>query len=229
MDNFGYISIALLLFPIWFYIYMKAKWLRLRMRNLGIYLAILAILFEPLFIADYWNPPPLFGIEGFYAIEDFIFVVISTGIAIAIFNFSFSIKYVKYYKRRKKLSLILSIGIIASFLVLNQFFEVNSIFAFCYSVLVANIIIYTIRPDLIIPSLFSGIVSMVIIISMYLIIFNLFLASYWELHWRLAGTKYEYYIFNIPWTEYLYYFSIGTYISILYDFASGTAKSKLKE
>jgi len=226
LDNFGYLSIALLLLPIWLYIYLKAKWLRLRMRNLGIYLAILAILFEPLFIADYWNPPPLFGIEGFYAVEDFIFVVISTGIAISIFNFTFSIKYVKHYPRRKKLSLALSLGIILSFLTLNQFLEVNSIFAFCYSVLVASLIIYLLRPDLILPSLFSAIASMLIIISMYFIIFNIFLTSYWESYWRLAGTSYEYYLFNIPWTEYLYYFSIGTYISILYDFASGTAKSR---
>jgi membrane-associated HD superfamily phosphohydrolase len=196
------------------------------MRNLGIYLAILAIIFEPLFIADYWNPPPLFGIEGFYAIEDFLFVVVSTGIAISIFNFSFSIKYVKKHKRRKKFSLLLSLGIIVSFLLLNQLFEYNSIFAFCYSVLMASLIIYVVRPDLILPSLFSGIVSMLIILSIYVIIFNLFLTSYWESYWRLAGTDYEYYILNIPWTEYLYYFSIGTYISILYDFASGTAKSR---
>lgn len=226
MDNFGYLSIALLLFPIWLFIYLKAKWLRLRMRNLAFYLAILAILFEPLFIADYWNPPPLFGIEGFYAVEDFLFVMVSTGIAISIFNFTFSVKYVKKYKRRKRFALILSLGIIVAFLALNQLLGYNSIFAFCYSVLVATLIIYSVRPDLILPSLFSALVSMVIIISMYLIIFNLFLTSYWESYWRLTGTVYEYYIFNIPWTEYLYYFSIGTYISILYDFASGTAKSR---
>lgn len=226
MDNFGYISISLLMFPIWFYIYIKAKWLRLRMRNIGIYVGILAAIFEPLFIADYWNPPPLFNINHFYVIEDFLFGFFSGGLAISIYNFIFSIQYVKKYKRRKKLSVLISVSTVLIFLLLNKILEYNSIFAFSISVTIALFILFTIRKDLILPALSSSILSTTIIMIGYIIIFNIFLPSYWSSYWLLVNTNYEYYILGIPWTEYLYYFIMQSYLSIIYDFASGTGKSK---
>ncbi|CAA6798902.1 MAG: Unknown protein [uncultured Sulfurovum sp.] len=226
MDNFGYISISLLMFPIWFYIYIKAKWLRLRMRNIGIYVGILAAIFEPLFIADYWNPPPLFNINHFYVIEDFLFGFFSGGLAISIYNFIFSIQYVKKYKRRKKLSALISVSTVLIFLLLNKILEYNSIFAFSISVTIALLILFTIRKDLILPALSSSILSTTIIMIGYIIIFNIFLPSYWSSYWLLVNTNYEYYILGIPWTEYLYYFIMQSYLSIIYDFASGTGKSK---
>ncbi|CAA6818276.1 MAG: Unknown protein [uncultured Sulfurovum sp.] len=227
VDNLGYISISALIFPIWLYIYLKAKWLRLRMRNIGIYIGILAAIFEPFFMMDYWNPPSLFNINNFYFIEDFFFGFLSAGIAISIYNFIFSIKYVKIYKRRKNFSLILSLSIVISFLLLNQVFEYNSVFAFCLSTTSAILIIFIIRKDLILPALYSSFFSIIIIISSYMIIFNIFLPSYWESYWKLVDTPYEQYIFGIPWTEYLYYLSMQSYLSVIYDFASGTAKIKI--
>ena len=226
MDKFGYISLSLLMLPIWIYIYTKAKWLRLRMRNIGIYAGIITVIAEPIFIADYWTPPPLFDIKGFYAIEDFAFSFLSAGIAIAIYNYLFKIKYKVVYPRRKKFSLILSIATLASFVLFNMLFDYNSIFTFCYSLIVGTLIMIIFRRDLFIPALVSGIIMTIILATIYMIVFNLFLTSYWYTHWKLIGTSYDYYIFNIPWTEYLYYFSIGFFISILYDFASGTAKTK---
>lgn len=228
MDNLGYISISALMFPVWLYIYIKAKWLRLRIRNIGIYVGILAGVFEPLFIADYWNPPSLLGIDNFYLPEDFIFGFLSGGIAISIYNFIFSIEYVKEYKRQKKFSIILSLGTILFFMFVNLILEINSIFALSICVSLAILVIFTIRPDLILPGLSSAILSTAIIITGYIIVFNIFLPTYWSSYWLMIGTKYEYYILRIPWTEYLYYFIMQTYLSIIYDFASGTAKSKLK-
>ncbi|HFU76473.1 MAG TPA: hypothetical protein ENK66_09540 [Arcobacter sp.] len=226
MDNLGYLGISLLMFPIWLYIYIKAKWLRLRMRNMGIYVGILAAIFEPLFIADYWNPPPLFQIEHFYVVEDFLFGFFSGGLAIAIYNFIFSIQYIKLYKRRKKLSVAISLITIILFVVIHKAFEINSIFALSISVAIPSIIIFIYRSDLIIPALMSALLSTTIIITGDMIVFNIFLTSYWESYWLLANTKYEYYILGIPWTEYLYYFIMQTYLSVIYDFASGTAKSR---
>ena len=224
MDKFGYIAIALLMLPLWSIIYIRSKRLRVRMRNTGIYVGLLAIATEPLFLADYWSPPPLFEIAGFYAVEDFIYSFISTGIAISIYNFIFDVSYQTDYKKRKKTMVILAIGILASFLISNLLLGYNTVFSISYTALVATLIMTFIRKDLFFPALFTGTVVVVILAIIYIIIFNFFLTSYWQEYWKMVGTPYEYFIFGIPWTEYLWYFSSSSFIAIVYDFASGTAK-----
>lgn len=226
MDNFGYIGISLLMLPLWIYIYVKAQWLRKRMRSIGVYLGILTIVVQPIFINDYWNPPSLLGIDSFYAIEDFMFGFILMGIAISIYNYIFKIRYTKKYVRRKKLSVILSLGIFFFFIFMTTILNYNSIFVLSYSLIVVALFIIYVRRDLFIPALFTAIFILLFLTIIYLLLFNLWLTSYWDSYWKLIGTPYEYYILGIPWTEYLFYFSVGFFISILYDFASGTAKDK---
>ena len=226
MDKFGYIGISLFMLPLWLYIYINAKWLRKRMRSIGIYLGILTVVVQPIFIMDYWNPPSLLGIDNFYAIEDFLFGFILMGIIISIYNYIFKIKYIKKYVKRKKLAVVFSVGIFLFFILMTTFFKYNSIFVLSYSLLGVACFMIFLRRDLFVPALFTGMFVLFFITLIYMIVFNLFLISYWNSYWKLVGTSYEYYILGIPWTEYLFYFSVGFFVSILYDFASGTAKDK---
>jgi len=224
MDNFGYIGISLLLLPLWIFIYTKAKRLRVRMRNSGVYVGLVAVVTEPIFMIDYWTPPSLFGIDGFYIVEDFIYGFLISGISISIYNFVFNISYKTKYKKYKKASVILTVGMLLSFLIFNLIFKYNSVLSISYSVIVATLIMITYRKDLLLPAFLSGVMLVVISTIIYTLIFNFILTSYWYDYWKLANSSYGYFILGIPWTEYLWYFTLGFYISIVYDFASGTAK-----
>lgn len=226
VDKFGYIGISLLMLPLWIYIYIKAKWLRKRMRSIGVYLGIVTVIVEPLFIIDYWNPPPLFEIDGFYSIEDFIYSFLWSGITIAIYNFVFTIKYKELYPKRKKLALFLVSSTFLFFIFMSMVLNYNTIFVLSYSLIVVSLFMIFFRKDLFIPALYSAVFITAFFTIIYTFIFNIFLTSYWSSYWKLVDTPYEYYILGIPWTEYLFYFSVGFFISILYDFASGTAKDK---
>lgn len=225
MDQFGYIMISLGIFPLWLLIYTKAKRLRLRMRNVGIYGGIVALFTEPLFIQDYWEPPVLFRIKDFYFVEDFIYAFLYTGVAIAIYNFVFKIQYKTLYPKRKKASIIIALSTIISLLIFNILFGLNSLFVIASSLIMAAVSMIYLRKDLFIPALLSGIFMMLISILVYSLIFNTMFSDYWQHYWKLSDTIYGYYIFNTPWTEHLWHFSLGFFVSIVYDFASGTAKN----
>jgi len=229
MDQYAYLLLGLGLFPFWFVIYYNAPRLRRRMWGAGLYSCMLALITGPFILIDYWNPPTMFGISGFYMIEDFTLSFFLTGISIAIYNFIFGISYETLYQNRKKvLVLIFFLGIIA-YLLCILLFAFNSVIVSTFILLVSTIIMGVLRRDLLLPAFISGIVVALIVLLLYSILFNILFPNYWVDYWLLADTEYGMTFFgNVPVTEIVWYFAWGAVVSISYDFASGTAKKRQK-
>ena len=110
-------------------------------------------------------------------------------------------------------------------LIFNNGLGINSIFVSSFAFILLSIAMVAIRKDLLIPSIVSGILTLLIITPIYGIIFNYISPEYWNSYWLLSETKFGLTIFgNIPVTELLWYFSWGCLAGIGYDFASGTKK-----
>lgn len=227
MDKFGYIGMSISMLPLWFIIFIKLKDFRFRMVKHGSYGGVITMITEPLFIKDYWSPPPLFGIEGFYLFEDFCYGFLLVGISITLYDFIFATKSKATYKKRRVLSYVLVAIILSSFAILSMAFKYNTTFAISYSMIIAGIFMIILRRDLFMPALLSGILVVVTSTAIYMVLFNILLPTWWQTYWKLADEPYAYYIFGIPWTEYLWYFALGFFISIIHDFSHGLKRAKL--
>jgi hypothetical protein len=229
MDQYAYLLLGLGLFPFWFVIYYNAPRLRRRMWGTGVYSCILALITGPFILIDYWNPPTMFGITGFYLIEDFTLSFFLTGISIGIYNFIFGISYQTLYENRKSYLLVIFFLGIITYLLSIILFHYNSVIVSIVILLLSTTAMVLMRRDLIFPAIISGIIVAFIVLLIYAILFNLIFPNYWNDYWLLADTEYGMTFFgNIPVTEIVWYFSWGAVVSISYDFASGTAKRRQK-
>ena len=142
------------------------------------------------FRIDYWNPPELFFFH-IMSIEDILFAFTTTGISVTIFDALFTERQIKSTKSRNTLTYIFIPTIILSFFFLNNYLGINSMFMWAIPMIFLAIVIVIIRNDLLIPSLISAILSMLIAIPIYILLFNYISPEYWDKYWYLKGTKYE--------------------------------------
>ena len=223
METYTYFLLGAFLIVVSCIIYYLRKDLRSRMIKVCLLAAPFGFI-NMWFRIDYWNPPELFFFH-IMSIEDVLFSIGSTGISVTIYDALFTKEQVKTEKSRKKLSVLFIPIIIISFFFLHGYLKLNSMFMWAIPFIVLAIIVVIIRKDLIIPSIISGILSMLIAIPIYIILFNYISPEYWDKYWFLNGTKYETSILgNIPLMELLWYFSWGCFSGVMYDFAKGTTK-----
>lgn len=229
MDRYTYLFISLFLFIPWFIIIFKRPDLRRKVIKTSLIGGVAGLIANFWYFRDYWRPPSLFG-NTVISIEDFLFGFLITGIAASIYDTVFNKKYVKKYKKRKKFfGNLFLIGVIILF-IFNNWLGINSIFVSSFAFLGFSIIIVSIRKDLIIPSIVSGLLVTLIIIPIYIILFNYISPTYWDKYWLLANTSFGIEVLgNIPVTELIWYFTWGCFAGISYDFVSGSEKVKIVE
>jgi hypothetical protein len=227
MDRYTYLFISLFLFIPWFIIIFKRPDLRRKVIKTSLIGGVAGLIANFWYFRDYWRPPSLFG-NTVISIEDFLFGFLITGIAASIYDPVFNKKYVKKHKKRKKFfGNLFLIGVIILF-IFNNWLGINSIFVSSFAFLGFSIIIVSIRKDLIIPSIVSGLLVTLIIIPIYIILFNYISPTYWDKYWLLANTSFGIEILgNIPVTELIWYFTWGCFAGISYDFVSGSEKVKI--
>ena len=227
MDRYTYLFISLFLFIPYFIIIFKRPDLRRKVIKTSLIGGVAGLIANFWYFRDYWRPPSLFG-NTVISIEDFLFGFLITGIAASIYDTVFNKKYVKKYKKRKKFfGNLFLIGVIILF-IFNNWLGINSIFVSSFAFLGFSIIIISIRKDLIIPSIVSGLLVTLIIIPIYIILFNYISPTYWDKYWLLANTSFGIEVLgNIPVTELIWYFTWGCFAGISYDFVSGSEKVKV--
>ncbi|NKQ40474.1 MAG: hypothetical protein HF962_02765 [Sulfurovum sp.] len=219
-----------MMLPFWIFLYMNVdKVVKDKMIKHGMIGAIIAIATEHIFIKDYWVPPPLFGIEGFYSLEDFIYGFLIVGISISIYNYVFASEPKHIHKKYRVFSYALVILVLGSFYILSTIYGYNSTIVISLAMFAAAVVMIIIRNDLWKKALMSGLMVLFILIFIHMILFNIFLTGWWHRYWLLADGPYAYYILNIPWIEYIWYFSIGFFMSIISDFSHGRANNSTKK
>ncbi len=229
MDKFGYIGIGLSMFPFWLFLYMRVDGaVKKKMIKHGLIGGVIAIATEHIFIGDYWVPPPISGIKGFYSLEDFIYGFLIVGISLSIYNTLFKLEPKDIYKKQRALSYLLVFLILGLFYLLSTVYHYNSTLVISLAMFFAALFMIILRRDLWKKALFSGLALMSILLFIYLVLFDLLLPGWWHRYWLLADSDYAYYILSIPWIEYVWYFSIGFFMSIIGDFSHGRANGKKK-
>ncbi len=224
MDKFGYFGIDLLMIPFWVFLYWKAPAeTKKTMIKHGFYGGVIAMATEHIFIKDYWVPPPITGIEGFYVPEDFLYGFLLIGITVTLYDLFFKVKKEQIYTKQRVLSYLFVVLILGSFFLFVQYYGLISTFVISAAMFVATLMMVIIRRDLLKKALISSVIVFVLSFVIHVILFYLFLPDWWHQYWHLVDKPYAFYILNTPWTEYMWYFAFGGFMSIISDFSHGRA------
>ena len=226
MDKYLFLLIAVFLFVPWFVVWFFREDLRQRMLKAGVGASIFGPLLESWFLRDYWRPPFIFE-EPFIPIEDVIFGFVIAGLAVSLYDAVFGVKNIGAEKSRKKIFGVLFILCFVSLIVFNNWLGFNTVFVNTFTFLLLTVVMLWMRRDLVMPAIFSGVLTALVSIPIYMFLFNWLSPSYWDSYWFLADTEYGMTVIgNIPLTELLWYFSWGCFAGAGYNFVSGQAKVK---
>ncbi len=227
MDKYIYLIWALLLGIIWLVIIAIRKDLVRKMIKPSLLGGIMGILAEFWYFKDYWRPPSILG-QGVASIEDFLVGFFITGIAVSIYDMVFGFKNISGKKpHRLFFSLLFVLGI-SSLMILNIWVGINSILVSEAAFLLCTIIIILMRKDLLRPALMSGLLMVLVILPIYVLLFDVLSPNFWHLYWLVNQTKFDILVFgDIPLTELFWYFSWGCFCGIGHNFYSGTKKVPL--
>ncbi|MDY6934933.1 MAG: lycopene cyclase domain-containing protein [Spirochaetota bacterium] len=223
-DKYIYLFLSFYLLVLWLMIIIFRKDLVRKVIKASIGGGFAGLIAEVWYFVDYWQPPSLAGVSS-VSIEDFLFGFCITGIAVSIFDVTFCKKIRDEAKDRKGVFFILFLCGLISLLVFNNWLGINSIFVSSMAFIVISVIMILIRRDLFLPSIISGILTVIVIIPIYLLLYNWLSPDYWMRYWLLYDTEYGITVLgNIPVTEIIWYFSWGCLAGAGYDFASGKIK-----
>jgi len=160
---FGYSLIFLLL---WVIFYILRPDLRRRMLIFSLIIMPLGPLSEFWFLRDYWRRPTITGYP--ISIEDAIFSFAIGGIAYSIYKVFFNMSVAEGHEQpRAWLVISFLIIIILPLFILTDVLGINSIFSCIFSLFLIAILTWILRPDLLKPSIVSGILVVVLFFLVY--------------------------------------------------------------
>ncbi len=208
-----YMDVSLAFLAIWIILWILFRETRQYQWRVSIRAAPGGPVAELFYFQDYWHPGSIFPYKlGVVTIlpEDFIFAFAFTGIVSILYPIVFAAKMrPAELSKRKPVHLVLLAGIVALCLFL---LGINSIYATAVGFVVAAIVMVTERPDLLVPSLWSG----ALIVALYFIfLFSMFslvqnveelTQTFWLLHGTNLGTRVW---GGVPMTELVWSFCFG--------------------
>ncbi|RNL84680.1 hypothetical protein ED312_13405 [Sinomicrobium pectinilyticum] len=225
MDQYIYLFISVFLCVPWIVFFCSRPDLRRKILKTSIIGGLAGLAAEFWYFRDYWRPPSSVGLAT-VSPEDFLFGFFITGLAVSVYDVVFRKSISNGEQRRKRHFAFLFLTGIGALFLLSNWLGFYSIFVSSVAFIIFSIIMASIRKDLWIPLLGSGILTLLLIIPGYTVLFNLISPTYWDLYGLLSGTPYGATVLgNIPLTELLWYFSWGCMAGIAYDFASGKKKT----
>ncbi|MEK9206905.1 MAG: lycopene cyclase domain-containing protein [Patescibacteria group bacterium] len=245
-DIFAYLLLDISLLLVWALIYFSRADLRHKMWKISFVGGFCGLLAEFWYYTDYWQPPVLFGIQSI-SLEDYVFGFTILGLSITIFDFvmrkkndSIPVPFTLsrqnllniarnwLTKPKHRILLLLFLIGLFSLIVLNTILKVPSIIVSSIAFLASSGIIFIIRKDLIRQSLLTGLFLVLLVLPVYILLFDVLFPSFWDKYWLLSGTPIGIFLIgNIPWTELFWYFSLGTLMGGAYEFYKGYKKVDL--
>lgn len=180
-----------------------------------------------LYIPEYWNPPFLFDLLNRigFSIEDIVLWFFIGGVVAVLYEYTIGQRLDRIKKRDQ-----FHLGVIAVFMLLyfglEIFFPLYTILNLAFACAVAAIFAFLFRRDLRKQIIISGFLFM----SLYVILFNIFLTIFPEFinHFYNHNNLLGIYFLRLPIEEFLISFSGGMMWSILYEYTLGYKTVKLK-
>lgn len=224
MDTITYFLIGALLLLPWVVIYFFKPSLRKKMLKTSIMGGLAGFIAEYWYFKDYWHPPTLLG-QTVVSFEDFLFGFTITGLSVTVHQVFYTVATERKEKSRKKMFGIMFLCGVAIMMVLNVLLKYNSIIVSCLCFMCFTLLMMYIRPDLMGQAFLSGLLMLLVILPVYLLLFDLLNTRYWDKYWLLARTPLGIRILgHIPVTELIWYFTWGCFAGIAHSFATGSIR-----
>lgn len=215
--RYAYLFISILFAIPWVILYIHRKDLQKKILLMSILVGIAAVIWEPYFLKDYWQP--LYATK--FPIEDFLYGFFGGGIVTSFYEEFFGKKFAKRKNRKHHwLWFVPSLAILGLLSFHIPFwFGLNSIYAAFISYVTLFCIMIFYRKDLFSDALKSGLFMAFITLIIYiftLIIFpNVFIVM-----WDLPKLSHIF-LLKIPLEEYLWAFLMGLAGGPVYEFFAG--------
>ncbi len=227
IDNkYAYFVGTVIFFIPWIFLFMYRKDLRKEMVVMSTLFAIASVVSAYLWwTVDWWRPQTITGTR--VGIEDFLLGFSNGGIAVVLYEEIFK---KRLYKRKKEHTHNTGAIIIAMFCfliisILFYSFHVTSFAACAVGLIVATTCLMYFRKDLILTSLFNGLLMILVTIPVYYFLI-LFSPGWVEKTWlfsHLTGIK----ITGIPLEDLIFYFLLGLFVAPLYEYWQGVRLRKV--
>lgn len=227
VDNFQYTYLlgSLIALPPWLYLFIHRKDCRKEILIASFCVVILAIIWAPWFLKDYWMPEYVhsyfFKNWRLGGGEDFLYGFFLGGISNVIYEEVFGKRFCKRRDRKHHWSWFLIPFFALFFLVfgLPVYFGINSIYASLVSFFILSIFMIYFRRDLFVDSLVSGFLVGLLTLLSYLVFLAFFpgvIHSWWLIP-NLSGI----FILEVPIEELLWAFGVGMVAGPFYEFFMG--------
>jgi|SRR5688572_13209106 len=204
--KYSYLGYSLIFLFAWMVFYILRPDLRRRMLIFSLIIMPLGPLSEFWFLRDYWRRPTITGYP--ISIEDAIFSFAIGGIAYSIYKIFFSMSVVKNHNepRRDWLVIAFFFIILIPLLLFTDLLGINSIFSSTFSLLLIAVLTWTLRSDLLKPSIVSGILVVLLFFLVYKAMQVIFPSAieYWcmgcnPLGVRISGINIEELLWDFSW------------------------------
>lgn len=224
-----YLIGSTILFGIWLILYIYRRDVRREMVVMSVLVATSGLMMEAfVWTRDWWRPSTITG--TLIGIEDLLMGFSMGGITAVLYEELFSVKLAQARRTMRHhtaelltiIGLSIALGIIGFYLL-----ELRSWIVWLIATLLPLSIIYLRRPDLIIPSLISGVLLLGLAIPVFLLLHALEPTIFvtWWLNEYLTGITF----LRIPIEDLLWFLTAGMFLSPLYEFWRGTRLVKIKE
>ncbi len=217
----AYLIGSLIILPFWSLPLYHRKDLARELLSMSVIGGLLAVLFAPPFLHDYWHPTYVLPLWSFGGIEDFIYGFFIVGIASVVYEELFGKKFVKRKGRKKSFSrfALPALVLYALAFYLPVYLGLPSIYAALFSFLVLTSVIVSIRHDLLTDTLVSGLIVGLLTLVGFLLFVKIYpgvVNRFWDLN-NVNSTL----IIGIPTGELLWAFGLGAAAGPVYEFFAG--------
>jgi hypothetical protein len=203
--QYSYLGYSLIFLLVWAVFYILRSDLRRRMLIFSLIIMPLGPLSEFWFLKDYWRRPTITGYP--ISAEDVIFSFAIAGIAYSIYKVFFNMLVVEGHDQpRGGLVIAFLIIIILPLFILTDLLHINSIFSSTFSLFLIAVLTWILRPDLLKPSIVSGILVVILFFLVYKAMQVIFPSAieYWcmgcnQSGLRLSGINIEELLWDISW------------------------------
>lgn len=176
--------------------------------------AIIGPISEFFYFKDYWRPYTLFG-QAKPGIEDVLFGASVIGIALIVYPLIFKkSEWQSHHKQHVKLGIIYIIVASVLLLFFNSTLQINSVIATGLACVILLVPIFISRPDLIRPTIITGLIMATIAGLIYFILLGYVFRSALQGNvWLLSKTRLGIKVFKyVPLTELIWFFTVGGFL-----------------
>lgn len=164
---------------------------------------------------------------GPIAVDDILVGFCITGIGTTIYDLVFRTT-MKYGPKRYEIAFVAFFIVgLAGLMFFSRYYDFNSMVVSSVGFLFFAAIMVSLRPDLLSVSLWSGVLTLAVVLPIYVLLFDFIAPNYWQAYNRFGGTAVDITLpgSSIPVLEATWYFTWGVLAGIGYEFAGGRRKA----